>query len=219
MKERMRTTKSITIQIMIYITYMSLASNCLAKDFGSKGHSYPIAEQPFLEMIEKRLSRVDIEAEHQKMQEKARQKVEEPDSVIGIAKAEKDRTFYYDPTYVLGEDIKLPSGKILHKAGAQFNPLEYMNLDRRLFFLNSNDPKQIEWLKTEIANPGNYQDQILEDRVILVAGRPFDLQEEISKEVYFDQLGRITSQLGIKAVPAIAVQDGLKVKIEEVVIE
>lgn len=215
----MRTTKSITIQIMIYITYISLASNCLAKDFGSKGHSYLIAEPPFLEMIEKRLSRVDIDAEQQKMQEKARQKVEEPDSVIGITKAEKDRTFYYDPTYVLGEDIKLPSGKILHKAGTKVNPLEHMSLDRRLFFLDSNDPKQVKWLETKISNPSKYQNQILEDRIILVAGRPFDLQEELKQEVYFDQLGRITNQLGIKSVPTIAIQDGLKIKIEEVVIE
>jgi len=204
---------------MVYIIYMSLASNTIAKDFGSKGHSYPIAEQPFLEMIEERLSRVDIKLEQQKMQEKARQKVEEPIPVIGITKAEKDRTFYYDPTYVLGEDIKLPSGKILHKAGTKVNPLEHMSLDRRLFFLDSNDPKQVKWLETKISNPGKYQNQILEDRIILVAGRPFDLQEELKQEVYFDQLGRITNQLGIKSVPAIAMQDGLKIKIEEVVIE
>ena len=212
----MRLMKTITIQVMICI---SMASDSMAKDFGTKGHTYPIVEQPFLKMIEQRLGRVDIEREQQKMQEKAKKKVEEPSPVRGITKAEQNRIFYYDPTYELKEDIKLPCGKILHKAGTLINPLEHMNLDRRLFFLDGNDPKQIEWLKTEIANPGKYQDKILEDRIILVAGRPFDLQEELKQEVYFDQLGRITNQLGIKVVPAIAMQDGLKVKIEEFVVE
>lgn len=196
-----------------------MTSNAIAKDFGTKGHIYPIAEQPFLEMIEDALSQVDIKEQQQKMQEKAKQKVEEPTPVIGITKAEQVRVFYYVPTYVAKEDIKLPCGKILYKAGTQVNPLEYMSLDRRLFFLDGNDPKQVEWLEAEMASPGKYQDQILEDKIILVAGRPFDLQEELKQEVYFDQLGRITNQFGIKSVPAIAMQDRLKIKIQEVVIE
>ena len=199
----------------------NLVSDCLAKDFGTKGHSYHIAEQAFLEMIEQRLSRVDMEREQQKMQEKAKKKVEEPRAVIGITKAEQNRIFYYDPTYELKEDIKLPCGKILHKAGTRINPLEYMSLDRRLFFLNGNDPKQLEWLKEEITNPAKYQGQepMLEDKVILVAGKLFDLKKQLGQSVYFDQLGGITTQLGIRSVPAIALQDGLKVKIEEFVVE
>lgn len=211
---------------MTYIIYMSLVSknlvsDCLAKDFGIKGHSYPILEQPFLEMIEERLSKVDIEREQQKMQEKAKKKVEEPTAVIGITKAEQNRIFYYDPTYELKEDIKLPCGKILHKAGTRVNPLQYMSLGRRLFFLDGSDPKQVQWLKEEITNPAKYQgqEQILEDKVILVAGIPFNLEKQLKQSVYFDQLSGITTQLGIKAVPAIALQDKLKIKIQEVVAE
>lgn len=204
---------------MTYIIYMSLVSDCLAKDFGTKGHSYPIVEQPFLEMIGEHLRQVDIKLEQQKMQEKAREKVEEPTSVSGITKAEQNRLFYYDPTYELKEDIKLPCGKILHKAGSKINPLEHMSLGRRLFFLDGNDSKQVEWLKTKIANPAKYQDQILQDKIILVSGRPFDLEKQLEQSIYFDQLGGITTQLGIKSVPAIAVQDGLKIKIQEVAVE
>jgi hypothetical protein len=49
-------------------------------------------------------------------------------------------------------------------------------------------------------------------------GSPFILRDELGKEVYFDQNGELTTRFGIKATPAIVVQDGENLKIVEVAI-
>ena len=118
----------------------------------------------------------------------------------------------------------LPCGKVLHKAGTRVNPLEHMDLGRRLFFIDSRQEDQIAWLKERLNSPLAKQEQKeqVEDRVILVGGSVFKLQELLGEEhadkVYFDQAGELTTKFGIKASPAIVEQEGFRLKIEEVVL-
>ena len=196
----------------------------LAKDFGTKGHIYRITEQPFLQMIDEKLRKVDIEKEREKMTAVVKDRVENPRAVEGLLPALNNRVFYFDPTYTLEEDAVLPCGKILHKAGTKVNPLEHTDLNRRLFFIDSRDGAQIKWLRKQLENPLNNEQNtdtaLIEDRVILVGGSVLGLEKEVGKEhkekIYFDQNGELTSRFGIKAVPATAVQEGLRLKIEEV---
>jgi conjugal transfer pilus assembly protein TraW len=43
-----------------------------------------------------------------------------------------------------------------------------------------------------------------------------ELKEEYKNEVYFDQHGELTTKFGIKYVPAIARQEGLSMRIDEI---
>ena len=190
-----------------------------AKDFGTKGHTYQIIEQPFLEMIDERLQKVDMSKEREKMTAIVRDRVNNPKAVEGIKPAIKARVFYFDPTYTLEEDAVLPSGKILHKAGTRVNPLEHMELNRRMFFIDAREKSQVKWLKTKLTNPLSAKDEPIEDRIILIGGSPFKLKEELGEthenKVYFDQHGELVGKFGIKASPAVVVQEGLQLKIEE----
>lgn len=195
-----------------------------AKDFGIKGHTYQIIEQPFLRMIDERLQKVDMKKEQEKMIIIAKDRVTNPRPVEGLRPATKNRVFYFDPTYTLEEDAVLPCGKILHKAGTKVNPLEHMDLNRRLFFLDSREQVQVEWLKEQLARPLQHeavleQQEPIEDRIILVGGSVFKLKEGLGAshedKVYFDQNGELITKLGIKASPAVVIQDKLQLKIEE----
>jgi len=191
-----------------------------AKDFGTRGHVYKISEQDFLEMIDHRLQKVDMQKEQAKMTAMAKDRVENPQAVQNIRPAIKNRTFYYDPTYTLDKDVILPCGKMLHKAGTTVNPLRHMDLNRRMFFVDSREKKQVRWLKKKLTNPLSTQSEPIEDRIILIGGSPFKLKKELGKDhenkVYFDQAGEITRKFGIQTSPAIVVQDGLHLRIEEV---
>ena len=135
----------------------------------------------------------------------------------------ENRTFYFDPTYTLDEDAVLPCGKILHKAGTTVNPLEHMDLNRRLFFVDSREASQVEWLQEQLNNPLPEQKEPVEDRIILVGGSVFKLKEILGQDhedkVYFDQAGELTKKFGIKAAPAVAEQEGLMLKIKEIKLE
>jgi conjugal transfer pilus assembly protein TraW len=215
-----------TMIIKILIVIDTLTPMVLyAKDFGIIGQTFSITEEPFIEMLKKRLDKIDLEQEKQKIQKAVKERVENPLAVLGVNPAIEDRVFYFDPSYILDKDVILPCGKILHKAGTKVNPLEHMDLSRRLFFIDARIAAQLAWLKEQLNKQLAKQEQKeqVEDRVILVSGSVFKLQELLGEKnankVYFDQAGELTSKFGIKASPAIVVQEGLKLKIEEVALK
>ncbi|WP_375326479.1 conjugal transfer protein TraW [Candidatus Tisiphia endosymbiont of Nemotelus uliginosus] len=206
--------------LVIIILFLFETDCVLAKDFGKYGSVFAIKEEGFMAMVQRKLQQVDIEYHYRKMIEIAKERVTNPWPIIGISRAAKVREFYYDPTYILAEDIVLPCGKILHKAGASVNPLDHMDLSRRLIFVDGRDQLQVTWLKNQILNIStNSEDNNIEDRVILVGGKILDLQEELGTLLYFDQAGELTSKFGIKFMPAIVEQEGKSLKVTEIFIE
>lgn len=143
----------------------------------------------------------------------------------GIKPAIQDRVFYFDPTYTLDQDVFLPCGSLLHKAGAKVNPLEHMDLSRRLLFIDSREAQQINWLKEQLDTlvPKQEGKEQIEDRVILIGGSVFKLKEQLgpshADKVYFDQAGELTLKFGIKSSPAVVEQEGNKLKIAEICID
>ena len=214
-----RRSKNITL-ILIAIILTIFAPKAFAIDLGMISKTFKIEEEAFSQMMKRKLAEIDMEEERRKMENIARDRIESPTPVSGISVAKTDRTFYFDPTYTLDEDAVLPCGKILHKAGTTVNPLEHMDLNRRLFFVDSREVAQVEWLKEQLNNPLPEQKEPVEDRVILVGGSVFKLQEELDQKhkdkVYFDQSGELTSRFGIRHSPAIAAQEGLKICIDEI---
>lgn len=192
----------------------------LAIDFGKRAQSFGINEEPFIVMMMRKLQNQDLEANQKKMQELVKEKVTNPSPVAGVKPATKDREFYHDPTYELQENIFLPCGKLLHKAGTRVNPLEYMKLERRIFFIDAREQKQIEWIKEQLAAKGS-EALAIEDKIILVGGSVFTMQDILKEAgletaVYFDQFGELTKKWGITASPAIAQQENMQLKINEV---
>lgn len=199
--------KLILIVILLNIINMNIIDmniinmNCFAKEFGTRGGVSQISEEAFLEMINRKLSKIDIADHQNKINEIAKERVLNPKPVKNISSATKSRSFYYDPTYSLTKDVVLPCGKILYKKGQEVNPLSHMDFNRRLFFINGNSKKEVKWLKDQLKSA----QQDIEDRIILVGGSPIKLEKEIKQNIYFDQNGVLTSKFGIKHSPAIVV--------------
>jgi len=218
---------SLNNKVLILLCLLSCGFQASAEDLGVRGTIFDILEEPFIKMMKRKLANVDLQAEEQKMIKLAKGRINHPKSNF-LNEAEEDRVFYFDPSYVLKEDIKLPCGKILHKAGVSVNPLDYMNLERRMYFIDGTLAHQVTWLKKCLANDGHKkaitsqaseQDSRLESRVILIAGSVFEVQKTLGSElqdiVFFDQEGELIKKFGIKASPAVAMQEGKLIRIEE----
>lgn len=192
-----------------------------ARDLGKRGNSFEIVEQAFLEMIAEKGEQLErsglLAQEQQKMQKTVEDRINNPSAVSDIVKATKNRKYYHEPLYRLEEDAILPCGKVLYRAGTTVNPLEHMNLERRIFFIDGRDDGQVKWLQGILKDKRDVDADILEEKIILIGGSPLDLAQKIDREVYFDQHGgEITSKWGIKAVPAVVEQEGKRLRIEEV---
>ena len=184
----------------------------LAKDFGTMGHGFQIKEEGFLTMIKRRGSLIDIEEENKKVQARVRRTVEEPEAVLGIKRTVKEQSFTYDPTYTLDEDAFLPDGTLLYGAGTTVNPFDHISYDKQLVFIDSSDREQVNWLKKSLTSKEVKPD----DKLILVKGRPFDLEDELDVHVYFDQSGVLVEKFNIEQVPAIVCQEGKLMRVREI---
>ena len=205
---------------MAIVLYISTSSNIVfAKDFGNRGANYPVAEESILLSLQKKFAELDLKKEGERMRSIAEERVRNPTPVSGIMPAKETREFWHDPTYILTEDAVLPCGRVLYRAGTRVNPLDYMDLDRRLFFVDGREEKQVEWLKSRLLPDSSSGENKIEDRIILVGGSPVELQDKLGFEVYFDQAGELTTRFGIKGSPALAEQDGKSLKIVEVALD
>lgn len=193
------------LKLLLVINFLTFSVE--AKDFGVEGHTYEIAEEDILKFIEKKLAKADLEKLNNEMKSRTTNYVERPAAVRGITNAKEEKTLYYDPTYILQNDIRDHEGKLIHRAGTKINPLSYLPLREDLIFIDGDNKDQIRLalsLRKKKAGKG---------KIILLKGSPLALQRKHKVWIYFDQAGIITRKLGITEIPAIVEQEDLRLRI------
>lgn len=184
-----------------------------AVDLGTLGPTYEIGEPHLLAFIEHRLREKERSGELQRLAEAARARgidtVRQPPPVEGLRTTERPRTFYVDPSFTLDRNITDPQGRLMFAAGTRKNPLEVVSLSRHLLFFDARDPRQVKHAR-ELS--GRYAGRI---KPILTGGSYLDLMKAWRVPVYYDQAGTLTRRFGIRQVPALVSQDGLRLRIDE----
>ncbi len=184
-----------------------------AVDLGTIGPTYEIGEPHLLAFIEQRLREKERSGELQRLAEAARARgidtVRQPPPVEGLRTTERPRTFYVDPSFTLDRNITDPQGRLMFAAGTRKNPLEVVSLSRHLLFFDARDPRQVKHAR-ELS--GRYAGRI---KPILTGGSYLDLMKAWRVPVYYDQSGTLTRRFGIRQVPALVSQDGLRLRIDE----
>jgi conjugal transfer pilus assembly protein TraW len=167
--------------------------NCL--DFGTYGEAYPIQEEEgFMVVLKKRLK---------KIQTAFTTSVENPIGTF-YPKAKRARSFEFDPSICLVQEVRDHHGNVLLTKGTLVNPLEITFLPDDLLFIDGNDPTQVSWAKQE---KGIW---------ILTNGKPLGFELQELNSVYIDQEGYLADKLGVVSVPAKVSQKNKKLLIEEV---
>ena len=181
-----------------------------AKDLGTYGETFPILEENLLTVIQNKLKTLEqtgeIARHQQEIARKAEHKFRNPPAVQGITTTTTPRTWLYDPSLTVKEDIKDHQGRVIVAQGTMFNPLDTVSWGVPLLLLDGDDPKQIAWAKAQ--DPSS--------KWVLVKGRPLDLEEQLKRPIYFDQGGMLTRKFGIRAVPCRITQQGKSLKVDEV---
>lgn len=191
-------------KILIFQALIIGTSN--AKDLGIYGHTFPILEKSLSQYLQdkiKNLSEKDRLDIQKKIQDQYISKIKQP-KALNLPEAKISRIFYYDPTIYSLTDIKNIEGEIVVPKGTSYNPLKTISLNENLLFFDGSNLKHLAWAKQ---NSGKW---------ILTKGKPIDLEESEKRAVFFDQMGKISNQLGILSIPARVSQEDLKLKIEEI---
>ena len=226
---------------LLLIIFWSLSNTALAKDFSKQGTTFEINEEGFVSMMQRKLKDVNLAEHEQKMQDLAKKRVEEPTAIQDITRATKTISHSFDPSYVLDQDVFLPCGKLLYASGTRVNPLDHMEWNGKIVFIDGRDRSQIAWVKDNYLKPKSANDKneeelpqnlssqnkdnvghtttSLDTKIILTGGRPLEVEREVGNLIYFDQFGELTSRFNIAHVPAIVEQEGKYLKVTEVNID
>ncbi len=203
-----RATTSLLVAALLIV-----CGKASAVDLGTIGPTYEIAEPHLLAFIEQRLREKERSGELQRLAEAARVRgidtVRQPPPVEGLRTTERPRTFYVDPSFTLDRNITDPQGRLMFAAGTRKNPLEVVSLSRHLLFFDARDPRQVKHAR-ELS--GRYAGRI---KPILTGGSYLDLMKVWRVPVYYDQAGTLTRRFGIRQVPALVSQDGLRLRVDE----
>lgn len=182
------------------------------KDLGTYGQTFKIAEESLLSVIQRKLQAIvdsgKLEGYQQDLQNKVKQSLTRPTPLDHITHTKEPRTFTYDPSIVVQQDLKDHKGQVFYQKGQRVNPLHTRKLTKPLLFIDGDEISHLNWLKQKLSEHPHA-------KIILVRGSPFELMEKNDWTVYFDQAGKLTAKLGIKQVPAIVTQAGDQLQIDE----
>lgn len=107
---------------------------------------------------------------------------------------------YFNPSTVLNKDIKNANGDVIAKKGTKINPLDDINFNERLVFINGDNPHQINWALQVIQKNRHHHSVI---KIILVNGNIKDTSRALKTHVYFDQYGRLCQHFKIIHTPTL----------------
>lgn len=183
-------------------------------DHGVRGELFLIDEEDMIEVLKRRLLQLKesgkLESVQKEFQDKAKKSILEPRAVPHITPTTETRIFYVDPTLKVEGDIILPEGilnggHVLAKKGDRINPLHTLKPQKGLLFIDGDNPAHIE-------HALHVKDAF---DIVLVSGKPIELEERLNIPVFFDQGGIITKRYGINHVPAKMEVDGDRLKFTE----
>ena len=126
-----------------------LAGTAEAKDLGVRGAVWPVEEPDLLDEIEKRLENMKTSGELARMNRaalaRARERIEAPPRVSGIAPAREHGARLFDPSVEIEQDVFAPDGALIAARGTRINPLEKHPLTRDLLFIDGTRAVEVAW--------------------------------------------------------------------------
>lgn len=148
----------------------------------------------------------ELKKHQQQITEQAQQRLRRPVPVKNLVTTQTPRSWLYDPSITVSQDMKDHKGRLFAAKGTKLNPLTMFSWGSPLLLLNGDDPAQIAWAKR----------QLKYSKWVLTQGSPLELEEQEHRAIYFDQGGRLSRKFGLQQIPCRITQQGKKLLIEEV---
>lgn len=183
-----------------------------AKDFGTKGATFPVSEpsalQAFMEELRKAEKDGRIDAANREFEEKVKQRVARPKVVNHLEPAREYRTFLVDMSKPLEQDVSM-DGQFYPK-GTMFNPLAKRVINRHLVVIDGDRPEEVEYALAYLKEHG------ANTKIILWRGPIQELRAKHKVDFYFAQSTQIIDSFKMKYTPSVTYQDGLFMRVEEI---
>lgn len=188
-----------------------LHMSVIAETLGSYGQTFAIKEKDAIGVMKEAVTKKLANGGQEKMLKDAQSRYLAGLNNIqlrpGISpKVLKPSSRLVDLTQALTWDVRMPDGTLIAKSGTKYNPLALKPLTKKVFFIDAREKSQLAYV-TKAAAP--------QDKVIVMAGSVIAASNELKRRVYMD-INNISGAMHIKALPSVAYQSGLMLKVDEV---
>jgi conjugal transfer pilus assembly protein TraW len=200
---------------VIGLAIAAFGSSAVAGDLGAYGATFKVREVDLFDMLRAKLAVAQksgkIEALNKAFVARVRKRLDRPEPVAGLTRAVTQRSWLYDPTFVVPQNFADNKGRVFAHAGDRINPLDRLpSFQRVLVFVDGDDQEQVGFaIRRYRANPNQV-------RIVLTKGAPIQLMQKEKVELYFDQSGTLTQKFGFSHTPAVVEKDGRALRITEV---
>ena len=177
-----------------------------AKDLGSFGRTYPVAEKDALTEIEERAGQVDW---NKVLDKKKLENYQGPPDRETLPRAQRERVRQIDMTYTTEIDVPDGKGGILYPKGYTFNPLDYVSYPKTIIIIDGNDRGQVAWFKS------SEYSQRLDVTLLITEGAFGIISKQIDRTVSYANI-KIISRFQLKALPSIVRQKGRMMEVREI---
>lgn len=181
-------------------------SSVHAKELGTFGMTYRIAERDALAEIEERTKQVDW---NKVLDKRKVENFQGPPDRVRLPHAKRNRSFPVDMTYTTEIDVPDGKGGILYPKGYTFNPLDYVTYPKTLVVIDGTDPEQVKWFAA------SEYDKRLDVTLLLTEGSFGPISKRISRPLFYADR-KIVERLKLQAVPSVVRQKGRMMEVTEV---
>ena len=196
-----------TIRIgLAAIGLMVCVASAQAKELGTFGMTYRIAERDALAEIEERAKQVDW---HKVLDKRKVENFQGPPDRVRLPRAKRNRNFPVDMTYTTEIDVPDGKGGILYPKGYTFNPLDYVTYPKTLVVIDGADAEQVKWFAA------SEYDKRLDVTLLLTEGSFGAVSKKISRPLFYADR-KIVERLKLQAVPSVVRQKGRMMEVTEV---
>ncbi len=184
------------VLMLLMATSVVEAAKSPVKDHGVFGTLFDIAEEDIIEALKGKLQKLKqlgkLEEIETSLKDRAKIRLESPYPVQGLKPTQEERIFLHDPTLLVEADIKDHNEQVVAKKGQKLNPLHSLKPSQGLLFIDGEDEEQKQWAKV-------HADRFI---IILINGKPLEVEQELKVPVYFDQGGFLCQHYHIHQIPA-----------------
>lgn len=170
--------------------------------FAQEGHTFPIEEQATPTAM---LGDPHVIPNQEETKREILNQIQAPHPVKGLQEAKEYAAYFFDPSYVVQEDITDLQGNKIASKGQMVNPLHHTDALQDLIFFDGTNSEHIHLTKTYV-----------DAKWILVKGNPLQLEEETGHAIFFDQGGAICKHFGLTRIPAKLSKSKDRLLIEEI---
>lgn len=203
-------TKRLQLALLLAVL---VATSTAAKDLGTWGTLWSPVEPDLLTFIQERIKAMEDSGEMAKLRDEAIERVKRnavrPAPVTGLTPAVRYRAMTMDPTFTVAETITDTHGNIIARKGDRVNPLDKIQFNQTLYFIDGDNPDQVKWIRQQIAGKTDF-------KIILVNGNIRETSEALDEQIFFDQSGVLTTKFGFEHTPVRITRDERVLKIEEI---